>query len=197
MIKTTAVACLVALAGLSSQAFAYDKGDFVVRAGAVLVDPQGDGALNGALDVDDNTQLGINMTYMFTDNIGLGVLGATPFEHDITLNGAKIGSTKHLPPTITAQYHFDTGSAFKPYVGVGLNYTVFFEEESTLGDLELDDSVGVAFEAGVDYWVNDKWGVNFSIWKADIDSDAKLDGADLDTVEIDPLVYLLAASYKF
>lgn len=186
-----------ALAGLSSQAFAYDKGDFVVRAGAVLVDPQGDGALNGALDVDDNTQLGINMTYMFTDNIGLGVLGATPFEHDITLNGAKIGSTKHLPPTITAQYHFDTGSAFKPYVGVGLNYTVFFEEESTLGDLELDDSVGVAFESGVDYWVNDKWGVNFSIWKADIDSDAKLDGADLDTVEIDPLVYLLAASYKF
>ena len=109
-------AMAIALAmGCATSALAYDEGDIVFRAGAAMVDPDGDGALNGALDVDDDTQLGLTLTYMITDNLGLGVLASTPFSHDIELNGTTIGDTKHLPPTITLQYHFDTGSSFHPY----------------------------------------------------------------------------------
>lgn len=195
--KKSLVAVCVALACVAGNVQAYEAGDMVLRVGAVNVNPQGDGALDGALDVEDNTQLGINFTYMFTDALGVGILGATPFEHDITLNGDKVATTKHLPPTVTLQYHFNTGMAFHPYAGLGFNYTVFFEEDMGDSELELDPSFGLAAELGFDYSLTDQWGVGASLFYADIDSDAKLDGADLDTVEIDPLVILISGSYKF
>lgn len=196
--KKLVAACTVALiAGASSQAFAVEKGDIIVRAGAIVADPNGDGGLNGTLTVEDNAQLGISTSYMLTNNIGVGVLGATPFEHDIKLNGNKIGTTKHLPPTVTVQYHFNTKGNAKPYVGAGVNYTKFFKEQSTLGSLDLEESTGLAAEVGVDYMVNKNWGVNAAAWYMDIDSDAKLNGNALTTVEIDPWVYMIGASYKF
>ncbi|MCB1638885.1 MAG: hypothetical protein KDI15_08560, partial [Thiothrix sp.] len=106
MNKLLAAGFCVLLAG-TSQAWAYEAGDIVVRFGAAHVDPAGDGALDGALDVDSNTQLGVSASYMLNANFGVAVLAATPFKHDITLNGTDIGSTKHLPPTVTAQYHFN------------------------------------------------------------------------------------------
>lgn len=195
--KKSLIAVCVALACVAGNAQAYEAGDMVLRLGAVNVNPQGDGALDGALDVEDNTQLGINLTYMFTDVLGVGILGATPFEHDITLNGDKVATTKHLPPTVTLQYHLNTGTSFHPYAGLGFNYTVFFEEDMGASDLELDPSFGLAAELGMDFSLTDQWGLGLSVFYADIDSDAKLDGDDLDTVEIDPLVVLLSGSYKF
>ena len=99
----------------SGAAMAYDAGDIIVRAGVATVDPAGDGALNGALDVKSNSQLGLTLTYMLSEDWGVGVLAATPFKHDITLAGKIIGSTKHLPPTVTAQYHF---SSVKPCIHI-------------------------------------------------------------------------------
>ena len=188
---------LALIAGVTTQTYAYEQGDVVVRVGAAMVHPAGDGALNGALDVKNNTQLGLDATYMFNNQIGIGVLAATPFKHDITLNGKTIGSTKHLPPTITAQYHFNTNTQFHPYVGAGINYTQFFTERSSLGNLELAHSFGPAVEAGFDYEIDKNWGVNVGVWYADIDSKAKLNGKKLDTVKIDPVVYMIGASYKY
>ena len=125
----------LALVAISTQTLAYEQGDKVVRIGAAMVHPAGDGALNGALDVGNNTQLGLDGTYMLNNQLGIGVLAATPFKHDITLNGKNIGSTKHLPPTVTLQYHFNTNTQFHPYVGAGVNYTQFFTERSSLGKL--------------------------------------------------------------
>ncbi len=197
MMKKLVILSVLVAIGASSQAIAYEKGDIVVRVGAAMVKPAGDGALDGALDVGNNTQLGLDGTYMLTDQIGVGVLAATPFKHDIELNGAKIGTTKHLPPTITAQYHFNTGTNFHPYVGAGVNYTQFFSERSSLGDLELAHSVGLAAEAGFDFEIDKKWGLNVGVWHADIDSKAKLNGAKLDTVEVDPWAYMIGASYRY
>lgn len=191
------IAALALVAGLSSQAFAYEQGDMVMRVGAAMVHPAGDGALNGALDVGNNTQIGLDGTYMLNNQLGIGVLAATPFKHDITLNGQTIGSTKQLPPTVTVQYHFNTDSSFKPYVGAGVNYTQFFTERSSLGKLELAHSFGPAIEAGFDFGIDKNWGANVGIWYADIDTDAKLNGKKLDTVKIDPVVYMIGASYKF
>lgn len=210
----------------ATAAMAYEPGDFIVRAGAANVDPNEDSnalSLNGnpgtwpgsEAEVDDDTQLGITFTYMFKEHWGVGLLAATPFDHDIEAdlgNGTKLdaGSTKHLPPTLTLQYFpMDADSRFQPYVGAGINYTNFFQEDvdSELesifghGELDLDDSWGYAFQAGVDYMINDRWLLNASIWYLDIDTEAKFkfDGGDVieSDVDIDPMVYMIGIGYKF
>ncbi|MGV6826560.1 MAG: OmpW family outer membrane protein [bacterium] len=213
--KTLATAVMATSLMLTGQAYSYDKGDLVLRVGAATVNPTDDNAKNVGgtgldLSVNDNTQLGINVTYMLTDDIGIGVLGATPFNHDISLNGGvgKIAETDHLPPTVTVQYHFDNSSNLKPFVGAGFNYTVFFDEDlnstgDTLGTgLSLDNSFGFAAEAGLDWHINDDWMVSAQVWWVDIDTEAKLKnalgGPDLKfDVEIDPWVYMIGVGFRF
>ena len=139
---------------------------------------------------------------MLKDNIGIELLAATPFRHDITLNGAKIGETKHLPPTVSLQYYpMDSSSAFQPYIGLGINYTEFFSTDTsgTLASskLKLDSSWGLAGQLGVDYAINDQLLLNAAVWKMDINTDVKLDGANLGELEIDPMVYMVSVGYKF
>lgn len=196
MKKSVLVSC-IALGLISTSGFAYQEGDVIVQVGAVTVQPQGDGALDGALDVAGDTQLGLTLTYMLGDQLGIKLLAATPFSHDIEVSGDKVGETKHLPPTLTVQYHFLPESKFNPYVGAGINYTTFFEEKIALGELELDDSLSYAIEAGFNYTLDEHWGAGLSIWYADIETDASLNGADLDTVQIDPIVVLGAFNYRF
>lgn len=203
--KKIALTCLLALAGISTQALAGGTSGsegmgIVVRAGAAMVDPAGDGLTVsgvGKIDVEDNTQLGLNISYPLGGNLALGVLGATPFKHDITLNGKTIGSTKHLPPTVTLQYHFNPGSGVNPYVGLGANYTKFFDEDSSLGSLNLDTSTGLAAEVGVDWSLNKNWALNAAAWYADIDTEATLGGKVLGDVAVDPWVYMVGVAYKF
>lgn len=225
-----------AVMAVAPAAQAFEAGDFVLRAGAVHVAPDdssdsitvGGAPLLGAgvdskVSVDTNTQLGLRATYMVTNHLGLGVLGATPFKHNINGGGdlpgdLKLGETKHLPPTLTLQYFpMASSSAFQPYAGVGVNYTVFFEEKTSsnldnaLGvassELELDDSVGVAVEVGMDYMLSENFGLNAAIWWADINTDARVDVFDANgtklaetdefEVEIDPMVYMVGFTYKF
>ena len=137
---------------LSPLTRAAEEGEWKVRVGVGNVDPK---SSNGeVVSVDSGTALVFNGTYMFTDNVGLEVLAATPFSHDITLlDGTAVGETKHLPPTVSLQYHFNTEGAFHPYVGAGLNYTLFFDEETegplAGGDLDLDASFGPAVQLGL------------------------------------------------
>jgi len=213
--KAYATALMAVSLALAGQAYSYEQGDLILRAGAATVDPDGDftenvGGTGLDVSVDDNTQLGITGTYMLTDNLGLGLLAATPFSHEISLSGGvgKIADADHLPPTLTLQYHFNNESNFQPYVGAGLNYTIFFDEGlnatgNTLGtDIDLDDSFGLALEAGIDWKLDDKWVVSAQVWYLDIDTDATLHdalgGPDLEfEVEIDPWVYMIGVGYKF
>ena len=203
--KKTAVSTLIGAVVLAatSTASAYEAGDIIVRAGIASVQPNETMEAGSTLDtlnggLGNNEQLGITASYMLTDKLGLELLAATPFKHDITSNGAKIGETKHLPPTLSLQYYpMDNQSAVQPYVGVGVNYTTFFSEESTLGNLKLDDSWGLAAQAGVDYAVSDNMVLNAAVWYIDIDSDASLNGADIGTVALDPWVYMVGVGYKY
>ncbi|KMQ76875.1 OmpW/AlkL family protein [Marinobacter subterrani] len=233
--KLGVLAAAVMAAAPAAQA--YEAGDLIGRVGAATVDPDSSssnlnsaalGEIPGAqVSVDSNTQLGLTLSYMFTDRIALGVLGATPFSHDIEGDGSVLGTkgklaeTKHLPPTFTVQYFpMPGGSKFQPYLGLGVNYTTFFEEKPsqaltdtyaslaagvTRTDIELDDSVGLAAEIGADYMITKNIGVNAAIWYADIDTEATINAyagntkADTSTidVDIDPLVYMVGVSYKF
>ncbi|MBS3805266.1 MAG: outer membrane beta-barrel protein [Oleiphilaceae bacterium] len=216
---------------------AYEAGDIILRAGVAHVDPDSSSSrvnLDGAgpipgweVEVDSDTQLGLTGTYMLTPHIGLGLLASSPFKHDIegaeALDGADLGETKHLPPTLTLQYFpMTSASRLQPYAGIGINYTHFFDEKTTptltgavaglapdaginATKLDLDDSVGLALELGLDFALTDHFGLNAAIWYVDIDTDATItafaDGAEVATatsdVEIDPLVYMIGVSYRF
>lgn len=180
---------------------AYQSGDIIVRAGIASVQP--DDSVTGTLKtlkggVGSDTQLGLTATYMFNDKFGIELLAATPFKHKITSNGSEIGETKQLPPTLSLQYYpMGASSVYQPYVGVGLNYTAFFDEKSSLGEMELDNSWGASVQAGIDYQINDHMLLNAAVWYIDIDTDAKLNGANIGTVSVDPWVYMVGVGYKF
>ena len=213
--KKTICSLAVVAALVSPSVFAHKQGDFVLRVGAASVVPNdsSDKILGSQeeLKVDSNTQLGLTFGYMFTDNISLELLAATPFSHYIStdlLGLGDIADTKHLPPTLMVQYYFgEPQSKFRPYVGAGLNYTMFFDEgfNSTgkgagLSDLKLDDSFGLAANIGVDYMINDQWFLNAAAWYANIETEAtyKAGGEKQKTdVKINPWVFMISGGYKF
>lgn len=222
IIKSTLLASIL-IAGCS---WAHQPGDIIIRAGLTTVvanDESGHVNVNGvgdvgmAVEVNNNTQLGLNFVYLFDSHYAIEVLAATPFSHDITLTNtsdnalelgdAKLANTKQLPPTISVLYYFNSAGAVQPYIGAGLNYTVFFDEQfvsdreaQSFTELKLDDSFGVAVQAGFDYSINDNMLVNASLRYIDIDTEANfgvLDTTAKVSTEIDPWVFSLMLGYKF
>ena len=210
---------------LAGPVMAHQSGDFIVRMGGIKVAPDvSSDAFDSALpvvgglevDVDDDTQLGLTFAYMVTDSIGVELVGATPFTHDIILDtggsGVVIGETSHLPPTLLAQFYAPQLGPVRGYVGAGVNYTLFFDDSiddavvsPLLGgadvDVKLSNSVGFAWEVGADFLINENWLLNASVWNIDIDTEARLyvNDARVDKidVEIDPWVYMVGVGYRF
>lgn len=205
----TLLASAVAVSAMP--ALAYEAGDILIKAGVVSVMPKDNNADASAvvpdtdLDVSSDTQLGLTAVYMVTPKVGIEVLAATPFEHEVeadggALDGATIATTKHLPPTVSAQFYpMDAASKLQPYVGLGINHTFFFDEEddADIGTGSLKPSWGLSYSAGVDYMVNEQWLVNAAVWKMDIDTEIRGGAADGLEVEIDPLVVMIGAGMKF
>lgn len=196
--KTVSLA-LLAFTALAAPAFAQSAGDMTLGFGLGYVDPKSDNGTvaGGATTIGTNTRPTITFEYFIRDNIGIEVLGALPFKHDINIAGARIGETKHLPPTVSINYHIPTGGPLTPFVGVGLNYTTFFEDRSPLGELEIDDSFGLAAHVGFDYALSAKSALRMDLRYIDIDADVNLNGVKVGEVEIDPLVAGVSYVMKF
>lgn len=228
MRKTLFAASALALAIAAPLAHAHKAGDIIVRAGAVTVDPREEsssiwvGALDTAVagtkaTLDSNTQLGLNFAYMLTDKVGIELLAATPFSHSVGVAGmpapydglnGKLADIKHLPPTISAVYYPLAGnSAFKPYIGAGINYTWFFDEELTssaeakgFDGMRLENSWGLAFQVGADYMLSDNLMINAQVRYIDIDTTGttSFGGEHVKVdVDVDPMVYMVGLGYSF
>ena len=110
---------------------APEEGPWLVRGGISHIGPKSE---NGQLTVGSATvesvfDLSLNVAYYFNPHWAVDVLAALPFKHDFSINGANAGSTQQLPPTVTLQYHFMPTARIQPYAGIGLNYTLFFDEQ--------------------------------------------------------------------
>ncbi|WP_114193734.1 outer membrane protein OmpW [Edaphovirga cremea] len=192
---------------------AHEAGDFIFRAGTATARPTegSDNVLGlGSFDVSNNTQLGLTLSYLITDNIGVELLAATPFQHKVGLNAlGTIAEVRHLPPTLMAQYYFgDKRDALRPYLGIGVNYTTFFDEKfndtgsnAGLSNLSMKDSWGIAGQAGLDYLVNENWLINMSVWWMNIETDVDFDVAGGEhqsiSTRLDPWVFMFSAGYRF
>lgn len=227
MNKSLLGASLVALALAAPAAHAYQAGDMILRAGAITTAPNessGDLKFDGnkvsgtKATLDSDTQLGLTFAYMLTDHVGLELLAATPFQHTVGVKGlgdgldGKLADIKQLPPTLSLQYYpMAPNSRFQPYAGIGINYTLFFDEDLSsarkqqgFSNLKLQDSVGIAGQLGMDYMLTDNLLVNASVWYVDIDTKASVDGPSAlgysktkVNVEVDPWVYMVGLGYKF
>jgi len=221
-------ATLAALALASPLALAHQAGDIIVRAGAVTVDPHEKsskiyvGALNTKVPgtkatLDSNTQLGLNFTYMVSDHLGVELLAATPFKHNVGVKGftggfaglnGKLGSTQHLPPTLSAVYYpMGNSGLVQPYVGAGINYTWFFNdklassaESKGFRGLDIKNSVGWAAQVGADIDLGSNLLLNAQLRYIDIETTGTTNygGAKVKVdLDVDPLVYMVGIGYKF
>ena len=209
--KLQSLVLAAATALTMTTAFAVPAGTWSVAAGAHMVDPKSDnGTLaNGAIavKVDDDIRPTLSGEYFIANNVGVELLAAIPFHHDFTLTDVQTGNqingkTQHLPPTLSLQYHFDYDNMplnIKPFVGVGVNYTMFFKERVNMAgaDLELDDSVGVAGHIGLDIPYAATEAFRIDARYMDIKTDATLNGASIGEIDISPWVYGVAFVKKF
>jgi outer membrane protein len=194
-----------ALGAVAAPAAHADTNDnWVVRFGAHVVDPKGNnGTLAGMkATVDSSVRPSASLEYMITPNLGVDVLAAWPFEHDVKLSGlGKVAQTKQLPPTVGLNYHFMPQNSWSPFLGLGLNYTNFFDTKAA-GALQgnsvsIANSWGVAAHAGIDFNINPKWLITADVRWINIKSDVKLNGAKIGTATINPMVYGISAGYRF
>ncbi len=193
-----------ALGSVAAPAAHADTNDnWVVRFGAHVVDPKSNnGTLAGMkATVDSSVRPSASLEYMITPNLGVDVLVAS-FEHDVKLSGlGKVAQTKTLPPTVGLNYHFIPNNTWSPFLGLGLNYTNFFDTKGA-GALQghgvsIDNSWGVAAHAGIDINISPKWLITADLRWVNIKSDVKLDGAKIGSATINPMVYGISAGYRF
>lgn len=208
--------CSLLLVLFGAVAFAAE-GDILVRARLINVAPNDDSSeiltTGTGVTVDDAFVPEFDLTYMFKKNWGLEIIAATS-PHDITtengaLGGADAGEVWVLPPTLTLQYHFGPDTDFDCYVGLGVNYSLFYNydvsddlEALGVSDIDFDSSFGLAANIGADFKIAEKWVFNIDLKYIDMATDADLElaeGGVLDTlsVDINPLVMGIGVGYRF
>ncbi len=187
------------------QGGAFDSSRFQIRLRGIGIFADGGGRVveNGLkTDVGNAVTPELDISYFFTDHLAAELIAATA-EHEVDAGAFNLGNTMILPPTLTLQYHFMPEKKFSPYIGAGLNYSVFYGEKDGTGfsNLDVKNGVGYAVQAGFDYWLNDNWGLNFDAKYIDLDVDVSVDlGAtnlNAKDVDIDPLIIGTGISYRF
>ncbi|MHB9433800.1 OmpW/AlkL family protein [Mesorhizobium sp. C089B] len=157
------------------------------------------------LSYSDTLTPELDISYFFTDNIAAELILGTTYAN-IEGQGAigalgNIGKVWLLPPTLTLQYHFTDFGAFKPYVGAGVNYTIFYDQDAGSADaLNVENTFGTALQVGFDYMVDQHWGVNFDVKKLFLkpDFDVTVDGArQTGKADLDPWLIGAGVTYRF
>ena len=198
MMKKTllAAAALCALTSGAAMAQNYPQdGKWMVRARAVHLDSANKDSTGLDLSVNNKMIPELDISYFFTPNFAAELILTYPQKHDVRLNGAKIGTLKHLPPTLLAQYHFTNLGAFKPYVGAGINYTRFSSVDILGGALNVKkNSFGPALQVGFDYALDKNWSINFDVKKVYIDTNVS---GGIGKFKVDPVLVGVGLGYRF
>ena len=184
---------------LSAQA---DQGDILARVRAISIQPDvSAGGTLGTLGtgVKNAVVPELDFVYMVRPNIGLELILATS-RHQVTSNAGALGGVNVLPPTLLLQYYFNAAGKIRPYVGAGLNYTLFYNNGLHAGDTPVsikNSSFGPALQAGVDVQVARNLFVNADIKKIWMRTDASAGGASLGSLKIDPLIVGIGVGMRF
>lgn len=188
--KLQHIALALIAATAATTAIAAPAGTWTIGAGAAYVEPNSQPNEKLTITVDKDIRPSITFEYFPVKNVGVELLAAAPFRHDINIDGQYAGKTQHLPPTLSVQYHFDNGGKVVPFIGAGVNYTTFFKERIySPSDLELTDSWGAAGHVGVDFKFTDRDAVRLDARYIDLKTDVKLNGDNIGELDLSPWVY--------
>ena len=180
----------------------------MVRMRAISVMPVETGTVAGGdVTISNAAVPELDFSYFFNENFAAELILATATHnvgaYNTALGNINIGSVSLLPPTLLAQYHKQFGK-FKPYVGAGLNYTVFYGADSgsdEVKSISYTNSLGYAFQIGADYQIGDNLYLNFDIKKltlsTDVEAETYANGTVKTQVNINPLIVGLGLGYKF
>ena len=202
--KTLITTAALATASIvtSHAAMAYQAGDIYVRGGiakAEVTDDNGSLDVVGDLDVSDEQGAAYGVGYLFSDKLGVELNGTEAFEHQLTTTalGEATGTVDRLPINLMVNYYplGGTDARVQPYVGAGLNYTRFSEEE--LDGLDVDESYGPAGQVGVDLAVTDYLLIGAFAQYADVDADVSFGGTTLGEAQIDPMTVGGGVTFRF
>lgn len=203
MKKIVLALSLAAVGMVSSTAMAQDatwllRGRIVNIAPANQADPVGGTGAADRISVSKKTIPEFDITYFFSPNIAAELILTYPQKHTVYLDGADIGTFKHLPPTLSAQYHFAPNANVRPYLGVGVNYTNISKVNLLAGKGGLEhSSFGLSLQAGADFVIDKNWSVNLDIKKVQIRSDVLVAGAKASAVKVDPVLVGVGVGYRF
>ncbi|WP_373783528.1 OmpW family protein [Delftia acidovorans] len=203
--KRTLLAVAAVCALSSGAAFAQQaEGPWMVRVRAVNLDSANKDSTGLGLSINNKWMPELDVSYFFTPNIAAELVLTYPQKHDLRANGlGQIGSLKHLPPTLLAQYHFTNFGAFKPYVGAGVNYTRFssvsFDPavQAALNPSIKKNSFGGALQIGFDYALDKNWSLNFDVKKVFIETDVRAGGTKVGTFKVNPVLVGVGLGYRF
>jgi outer membrane protein len=175
------------------------EGPWMVRVRAVNIDAVNKTTFaTNVVSANDKVIPEVDISYFFSPNLAAELVLTVPQKHDVRLNGAVIGSLKHLPPTLTLQYHFDTvGGKFKPYLGAGVNYTRFSSVNLPTGLTIEKNSFGLALQAGVDIPLDKNMYLNFDVKKVQIRTDLASSGTKLGAIKVDPVLFGVGLGWRF
>jgi outer membrane protein len=191
---TAAVALTTAL-----PAQAQDSGNWIVRARAVHLDSADKDGTGLGLSINNKWLPELDISYFFSPNLAAELILTVPQKQTVhsTAVGGDIGTFKHLPPTLTLQYHV-TGMAVRPYVGAGLNYTNISSVNILNGTVNLKrNSYGLALQAGVDVPLGGGWLLNADLKKVQIGTNVYLSGVDQGKFKVDPLLFGIGVGKRF
>ncbi|MBZ2208449.1 OmpW/AlkL family protein [Massilia soli] len=204
--KSNALAVILATLGVALVAAPVhaEESPWLVRARATHLNPADKSApVAGAgasdrISVESRTIAELDISYFFSPNIAAELVLTYPQKHSVYLDGKEIGTFKHLPPTLLAQYHFVPSSQFSPYVGAGVNLTRISSVRLLGGTADLEsNSVGLALQAGIDFKIDKNWSVNLDIKRVNIRSDVMAGGATISAVKVDPMLASIGVGYRF
>ena len=179
---------------------AQDAGSWLVRVRAVdLKSANKDNTdLSANLSINDKWIPELDISYFFTANIAAELILTYPQKQTVYSNGADIGSFKHLPPTLTAQYHFTGLPGFRPYLGAGINYTNISSVNVLGGAVSLKhNSFGLAAQAGIDIPLTDGWLLNLDVKKVQIKTDVIVGGVNHGSLKLDPVLFGIGVGKRF
>ncbi len=201
LIKFTALA-LACAAALPAAAQQTGDGNWLIRGRAVSIDFANDQSKTvKTLDItaDDRWIPELDITYFFTKNLAAELVLTYPQNVDIKAGSTKIGTIKALPPSLMLQYHFTDLGAFKPYVGAGVNYTYFSKRDHILnGAASVErDSWGLAAQLGFDYALNKNWSLNLDVKYIQMDTDVRVGGTKIGTLDLNPITWGVGVGYRF
>jgi outer membrane protein len=198
--RLIALAAVLVAAAMPLAASAQAEGPWLIRLRGLWMSPTNgnDPEISlGKVEADDKLFPEVDFTYFFAPNIAAELVLTYPQKHDITLGGTKVGSIKQIPPTLLLQYHFMPTAEFRPYVGAGLNYTKFSDEQLPAGVTIDGSSFGPAIQGGFDYKLAPQWFLNVDLKYVWISTDTNDPVGKILTLDIDPWLFSVGIGYRF